>query len=64
VAMSFSWRLIHPIKDRVHLAYKYWGSQTLLAWPTARSPGMRCWPESPNSTPGGFATRGARRHTP
>jgi hypothetical protein len=25
VAMSFSRRLIQPIKDQVHLSYKYWG---------------------------------------
>jgi hypothetical protein len=25
VARSFCWRMIQPIKDRVHPAYKYWG---------------------------------------
>jgi hypothetical protein len=25
VARSFCWRLIQPIKDRVHPAYEYWG---------------------------------------
>jgi hypothetical protein len=25
IARSFCWRLIQPIKDRVHPAYEYWG---------------------------------------
>jgi hypothetical protein len=25
VARSFCWRMIQPIKDRVHPAYEYWG---------------------------------------
>jgi hypothetical protein len=52
VARSFCRRMIQPIKDRVHPAYKYWGSRTPHVKSTARSPRRRWRLELPRCTLG------------
>jgi hypothetical protein len=64
VAMSFSRCLIQPIKDRVILAYEYWGQSNPTSEANRKVSIDEMVTKVTKLYTGGSATRDAQRHTP
>jgi hypothetical protein len=64
VAMSFSRCLIQPIKDRVILAYEYWGQSNPTSEADRKVSIDEMVARVTKLYTGRSATRGAQRHTP